>query len=369
MRAYISTIASRVIGSALAVVLGLFSFVLVAYAVSYAGWGWGGTPGPDGSADAYQGVGWVSFNYQDIEGATVEYGVEVPEGEGNVTGYAWAGDYGWISFQGADLAGCAGLGQARRNADDTITGGARFLAIKDAFESGNSGGYDGCISLSGSANDGGTYGISVSPDGTLDGYAWSSDLGYIDLDDVYPLGVTGKPSMPIITHVDGEKIVDEDQTFGFYATDPNLDRIQYHVDWDDDGTVDDVYPSSGYVNSGVSQEGMYAWSSDGAYTIRAKTVDETGDESGWASLIVQIGAGTSPTPSEKGICTPDYSVSTAAELCPGADEGFTGNKPSSLTGNGGCNPTIKCQYQCKTGFAFNGTDECIDVTGGTPLPQ
>ena len=140
------------------------------------GFAWGGTESPSG---AYQGLGWVSTNNLS-DGSGVNYGVNIPFSNGNLSGYAWSTHYGWISFNGADLAGCSpGLGQAARSGN-TITGGARIIAIRDA--GGNAGGFDGCISLSGAG-----YGLTVSGSNspyTLGGYAWSSDLGWINFSGV-----------------------------------------------------------------------------------------------------------------------------------------------------------------------------------------
>lgn len=135
------------------------------------GFAWGGTFSSNG---AYQGMGWISLN--NLSGGGANYGVNIPFSNGNVSGHAWSEHYGWISFNGGDLAGCnPGLGQAARSGN-AITGGARILAIRDAGA--NAGGFDGCISLSGPG-----YGVTVTGSASpyaLSGYAWSSDLGWIN---------------------------------------------------------------------------------------------------------------------------------------------------------------------------------------------
>lgn len=174
------------------------------------GFAWGGNEVADTNGAAVpnngvldgdeSGLGWISFNDTDTKPfcdadsnnfidvacggnntTTVwrNYGVSIPA-SGDLSGYAWSEHYGWISFNGADLAGCApALSQATRTGS-SITGGARILSIKTAMTTGNAGGFDGCISLSGVATDGSPYGVAVA--GTnLSGYAWSSDLGWIDM--------------------------------------------------------------------------------------------------------------------------------------------------------------------------------------------
>ncbi|MBP9751433.1 MAG: hypothetical protein KBD19_01055 [Candidatus Moranbacteria bacterium] len=177
------------------------------------GWLWGGSEVADTNGGAApnngvldgdeSGLGWVSFNSTDCDtnnngtieasevaahpgcpaGATASYGVDIPSGNGPLSGYAWSENFGWISFNGADLSGvnpCAPvLAQATRTGS-SISGGARILSIKTAMAAGNAGGFDGCISLSGAAP---AYSVTVDatpdPDKLL-GYAWSSDLGWID---------------------------------------------------------------------------------------------------------------------------------------------------------------------------------------------
>ena len=165
----------------------LFIAILVntVYASLSGGFAWGG--GADNNeAGVYEGMGWVSFNGGDI-GQPGLYGVDIPDGDGFLSGYAWSGGtdgepeggYGWISFNSADLASCNPALAPAERIRNNIVGGARILAISDEYNAdptiSNSGGYDGCIVLDG---------VSVGTDGTLDGYAWSSDLGWIDMGDV-----------------------------------------------------------------------------------------------------------------------------------------------------------------------------------------
>lgn len=143
---------------------------------SMRGFGWGGSFSND---SAYQGIGWVSANNLS-DGSGVDYGVQVASRDGVLSGYVWSEHYGWLSFEGADLAGCApGLSQAARSGAN-ITGGARFLAIRD--EDVNAGGFDGCVGLAGPG-----YGLTINGTASpyiLSGYAWSSDLGWIDFSGV-----------------------------------------------------------------------------------------------------------------------------------------------------------------------------------------
>ncbi|MEY3784454.1 MAG: hypothetical protein RLZZ230_776, partial [Candidatus Parcubacteria bacterium] len=126
------------------------------------GWAWGG--GVTANPAGYDGMGWISFNSSDcdtnndgkndnalcgaVNSVVTSYGVNFPSGDGPITGYAWNEYYGWISFNGGDLAGCSPVMASAARVGNALTGGARIMAIKTAVAAGNAGGYDGCIDLS-----------------------------------------------------------------------------------------------------------------------------------------------------------------------------------------------------------------------------
>lgn len=153
------------------------------------GFAWGGGAATNGAG--YDGMGWFSFNNLS-DGTAIDYGVNIPTtGNGNLSGYAWSENYGWLSFYDTDLAGCVpALSQAKRSGN-SITGGARILGIRDAMSVGNAGGFDGCVSLSGSSPN---YGVTIS-NNNLSGYGWSSDLGWIDFTGV-TIPPTGSLTLP-----------------------------------------------------------------------------------------------------------------------------------------------------------------------------
>ncbi|MBP6881582.1 MAG: hypothetical protein KBC35_03070 [Candidatus Pacebacteria bacterium] len=172
---------------------GIVQYVYAGAGQSARGWAFSGTDSTDGT---YHGMGWISFNDLNPGSLGGTYGVNIPTANGNLSGYAYSGNgtvpedgYGWISFNGADLAGCVpALAQATRTGNN-ITGGARIISICDGNGDGdcrdagvdnlftNSGGFDGCVSLAGAG-----YGVSVTGASMdqLTGYAWSSDLGWIN---------------------------------------------------------------------------------------------------------------------------------------------------------------------------------------------
>ncbi|MFZ2226088.1 MAG: hypothetical protein WA064_01055 [Candidatus Moraniibacteriota bacterium] len=134
------------------------------------GWLWGGSD--DGLGNA-TGVGWASTS-------SAGYGIAIPIGDGTLSGYGWSENIGWISFNASDLAGCPSGSCLAVKSGNSITGWARILSIKDALAGGNSGGWEGWISLAGAG-----YGLQINPDGSFTksattSYAWSNELGWID---------------------------------------------------------------------------------------------------------------------------------------------------------------------------------------------
>ncbi len=162
------------------------------------GFAWGST----GEAIVSKmGVGWVSFNSKDCDidgngvvdetdtkngassacplGEVSEYKVSVDDA-GNLNGYAWSSNVGWLKFGGlSDFPKSEGGNDpqdARINGDGTVTGWARFCAGTEdgQCESMNArnDGWDGWVSLRGTSPN---YGVTVSGD-NFSGYSWGSDV-------------------------------------------------------------------------------------------------------------------------------------------------------------------------------------------------
>src|SRR3989344_4372818 len=111
-----------------------------------------------------ENIGWIKFN-------GTNYGVNI-NSNGNFSGYAWSENIGWIHFAPAgpypvapNYAACLdlpGAGQACDGIGNYKAGGwARALSY--------GGGWDGWIKLRGT-----NYGVSVDKStGKISGYAWS----------------------------------------------------------------------------------------------------------------------------------------------------------------------------------------------------
>ncbi len=104
-------------------------------------WGWAWS----------DGIGWVSFsceNQYEI-GSGINYGVDIDESTGEISGHAWSDRVGWISFNSVDLQGCPeGSCQAVLEGSE-LSGWAKAL-INDEW-----------IALSGDITGGGSYGVEL----------------------------------------------------------------------------------------------------------------------------------------------------------------------------------------------------------------
>lgn len=105
----------------------------------------------------------------------VDYGVDIPSGSGDLSGYAWSENLGWIDFGnkctiGAPVGdqykaasctnpdgGTAGVSRSGNN----LVGWARIVGIAQESVSGNSGGWKGWIKMNGTAKNGASYGIQI----------------------------------------------------------------------------------------------------------------------------------------------------------------------------------------------------------------
>jgi len=137
------------------------------------------------------GMGWLSFNC--ISGgncATSDYGVSI-DGSGNMSGYSWSSNYGWIKFGGLSNFP-SGEGTQAQNANlngNNLKGWARFCAVATSgcdFSSlkpdSATRGWDGWVSLSGAG-----YGVTINQtSGVFSDYAWGGPdmVGWIDFSQV-----------------------------------------------------------------------------------------------------------------------------------------------------------------------------------------
>ena len=215
------------------------------------GYAWSGYNNP--ITGALEGVGWISMSCENEDscvggsapGPKVDYGVAIDAG-GDLSGYAWNSNTGWIKFGGlssfpnttngtnAQLVDNAGVielqGWARACAG---TAGGDCSSMADSTVSG---GWDGWIALKGTATNGTPYGVrfnNTTVDSTFK-YAWggSTNVGWVDFS-----GVVASSAPAINTFTAAPTVVTEGATStitwnvqGFDSCEVSNNRGQ--TDWD-----------------------------------------------------------------------------------------------------------------------------------------
>lgn len=159
----------------------------------------GAEGGPALSGFAWsENIGWISFNAGNdhdpsqpgTQNSPVDYAVTVNAASGALSGFAWSPNIGWVKFGGLSSFPSGGSGGNAVLRDGVrLEGWARACA---GTLSGNcsamasrSDGWDGWVSLAGTAADGADYGVSLN-DRTFAGFAWGSDVvGWVDWSHVF----------------------------------------------------------------------------------------------------------------------------------------------------------------------------------------
>lgn len=95
------------------------------------------------------------------------------------------------------------------------------------------------------------------------------------------------PTAPVITGPTSGTVA-TNHTFTFTSTDPDSDTIRYGIDWNNDGTLDQWVPASGYVVSGTAQSAIRQWASTGPVTFQALAQDSKGLSSGWTPHTITV---------------------------------------------------------------------------------
>ncbi len=166
------------------------------------GWAWSDT------------IGWISMS-------GTGYGLSMDNTTGVVTGYAWSDSIGWISANSADIASCAASAVSQV---DLSAGQWNGWLRAIAGGSVQSGGWDGCISMSG-ASYGVSYDKTTGKFGQTSKFAWEGNtdpgaavIGWVDFS-----GASTTPAVLACTSFVGSKrcgiAVNGEDSNSIYQTD------------------------------------------------------------------------------------------------------------------------------------------------------
>lgn len=252
---------ATLIFAATLVVFSSFKMVIAGSTQNTTGWAWGGSEeSSDGSInDNESGFGWMSMNNL-TDGASSDYGVNIPSVDGDLSGYGWSESVGWIDFNSANMTGCPLLSYCyTKRIGNKIEGWARIVGIKDALASGNSGGWEGWIALGGNNVLGPRpeSGVSINTaTNKLAGYGWSSssngsaEMGWIDFSGIN-IGSSGKilnatlsaaPSNCIGCDLPFNPVLKVEINRTTSTTTPGT-MITYNFDCQNDGIFEDTFSS------------------------------------------------------------------------------------------------------------------------------
>jgi|GEM_PF-4225828 len=338
------------------------------------------------------GLGWISFSNV-TDGTAIPYGVYVNGDTGEISGYAWSANGGWITFNTTDMIQCnyntgdhCPNGVTNPHAQialvispsgtmtgtGKVTGWARMCsvfvsgcrgAVRPASETG---GWDGWISLSGTTGGGGTYGWEFdtakqefkSPSGTgtahCDGcYSWSggSDGTGFGWGMLYPgmkIELTPPPSFGLTFWADANSLLSGGSTnLNWLVT--NIWKCDKGGDWN--GSF-----SGTNVTNGKHTESTGAISSNKTYTLQCWSSEDHSLSTARQTVNVDIVAVVNPQNGKCGIAANSPSRSKPVNnLCdigtPSAVTQSGGNWVWQCNGVNGGSPA-SCSAEFKSGFQF-----------------
>lgn len=191
----------------------------------------------------------------------------------------------------------------------------------------------------------------------------------------------GSDPAPTMTSFTGTNSLNA--VFTTAASDPAGQQIRYGLDWNNDGTIDEWSPSSGYVPSGTIRDTTHTWGAPGTYTVRAYAQDTLGGLSLPLSTTVTASAAT-----VNGACSSTHYLCTSGTPGPGFDNSTTWDWNCNGSGGGttaACSetkppPAVNGQcsashYSCASGTSVSNTDNlgtwfwyCQGSNGGSTSP-
>lgn len=248
------------------------------------------------------GAGWISFNCTSGGNCgSNDYGVNI-EANGDLVGYAWSSNYGWLKFGG--LSGFptgpgVSTGNARLNGNQ-LEGWARFCAgaSDQNIDSPNycigtvpnplNGGWDGWVSLKGPG-----YGVTLEPStGILSGFAWGGNdngkniVGWVNFNTDFGEVIYEPVTEPTVSLVVESDSIPTGGTVELSWSGANL--IESDVGCQASGGA----PGDGWPGQHVSPEGTFTTNpinTNGTYTYSISCYGNNDSWSELSSVTVTVG--------------------------------------------------------------------------------
>lgn len=248
------------------------------------------------------GAGWISFNCTSGGNCgSNDYGVNI-EANGDLVGYAWSSNYGWLKFGG--LSGFptgpgVSTGNARLNGNQ-LEGWVRFCAgaSDQNIDSPNycigtvsnplNGGWDGWVSLKGPG-----YGVTLEPStGILSGFAWGGNdngkniVGWVNFNTDFGEVIYEPVTEPTVSLVVESDSIPTGGTVELSWSGANL--IESDVGCQASGGA----PGDGWPGQRVSPEGTFTTNpinTNGTYTYSISCYGNNDSWSELSSVTVTVG--------------------------------------------------------------------------------
>jgi hypothetical protein len=215
------------------------------------------------------GVGIIDLHYGAAGGYAnlyARYAVTPPDETISTTG-AWSG---CVSAGGSDKICTVGSGESNASAELTFAatqskfyGDMTYAFTTPNFVVNSFGNTTGCRYM-------GALGGAITIPAQTITYNFTTGAG------------SNPPTTPTVS-ADGACTLGSPLTLIFSSTDPFGHDIKYGVDWDNNGSVDQWVPPSGFVPSGTSQSASRTYAIAGEKTVQVLVQNDQGVSSEWAS--------------------------------------------------------------------------------------
>jgi hypothetical protein len=156
-----------------------------------------------------------------------------------------------------------------------------------------------------------------------------------------PITVAGDSALPEKPAVSsGACTVGTALTLTFSSTDPEGHDLKYGVDWDDDSSVDQWVPPSGFAPSGTSQSASRTYALTGEKIVRVMAQNDQGASSEWTSYSFNCSEGDAASDSS---CPVGYVKQNGACIFSACPSGYRLQGSQCVVDGGACTPGYYCQ--------------------------
>jgi hypothetical protein len=319
----------------------------------------------------------MSFNSSDSGAGGGPYKVQL-ETDGDLTGYAWSSNVGWIKFGGLTGMPLSGSNASVNTTNGNVFGWVRACAgtvNKDCASATRSDGWDGWISLSGTnyatGNTAGTGGVTYAVDSgtaTLKGYSWGSDVvGWLRFSPTTGVDTTvtgGSSSMSLTV---GSATVNTSSSGSVTLTANSSGEATALTSWTATAGYSSCQKSSsgaatvtsGWTSGSVANSGsgsiLFTNTSASATTKSIVFTCTEGGTPQTRTVNVTVNPYSAPTLS----CTrPTRSLQCADVTYSPLPDGYAGLRTDLRTSCPTPGTGLYCVYTCETGYKVNG-NRCV----------